>query len=401
MVSDHVPRRRFLSAVGAAATTAIAGCTTFEESRHSPGSDDESEWPMPGYDTGSSAWNADAASPRKDVTERWRAAIDRPSDRPVVASGLVFVPTWTGLVALSIDSGEEVWRVGSEQPWTVAPVVHDGTAYVGHKDGTGLVALDVRDGSERWRLDTRGDVYTSPTFDYNHRRLYVGDDTGRVYQIDPATGETEHTMDVLGAVTALASRNSLIVGTEGGEVYQLYEHRDTLMALWRRKVGGAVTDLALVDTAITVATFGGPLYRLQDGAFAGSSRWEYDRGAIHLAATPYGIYGTDSAGLRAVHSRTGEAQWTVDGSFDCGPAVAGDTLYVGGGQPGENTNGFIEAYSLNGGLRSFDLPFGGRRWRYDVESMVAHGLAVADGALFAVTLGGDGTSARVYALDPA
>jgi outer membrane protein assembly factor BamB len=319
----------------------------------------------------------------------------------VVAADLVFVPTWSGLVALSLDSGEVAWRVGSEQPWAVAPAVHDGTAYVGYRDETGLVALDVRDGSERWRLDTRGDVHTPPTFDYDHRWLYVGDDTGRVYQVDPASGETEHTVDLLGAVTALASRFSLVVGTEGGEVYQLYEHRDTLMALWRRKLGGAVTDISLVDTTIAVSTFGGPLYRLQDGAHAGSSRWEYDRGAIHLAMTDYGVFGTDGGGLRAVDARTGDEQWTVDGSFDCGPAVAGDTLYVGGGESGEDATGFVEAYALDGGLRSFGLPFGGRRWRYEVDSAVGHGLAVADGAVFAVTYGGKGAPARAHALDPA
>lgn len=402
MVPDPSSRRRFLSVVGTAATTVIAGCGGLEESRHSPGTDADSEWPLPGYDTGSSAWNPDAAGPRKGVTERWRTEIDRPSDRPVVASGAVFVPTWRGLVALDLDSGEEKWRVGTDQPWPVAPAVHDGSVYVGHRDETGFVALDASDGSEQWRFETRGDVSAPPTFDYDFRWLYVGDDTGRVYQVNPTNGAVEHATEVVGAVSALASRTSLLVGTEGGEVYDLYEHRDTLTPLWRRKVAGGVTDVALVDTTIAVATFGGPLYRLQDGLHAGTSRWEYERGAIHLAATPYDVFGTDMADLQAVHYRTGEKQWNVGGSFDCGPAVAGDTLYVGGSRK-DGRGGFVAGYALNGGPRRFGFPFGGTRWRHEVDSAVGEGIAVADGAVFAVTYGdGDrNVPPRAYALDAA
>ena len=401
MVPDPSTRRRFLSVVGTAATTAIAGCSALDESPYSPGSDADSEWPLPGYDIGSSAWNPDAAGPREGVTERWHADIDRPSDRPVVAAGAVFVPTWKGLVALDLASGEEKWRVGNDGSWTTAPAVHEGTVYVGHADETGFVALDASDGSEQWRIETRGDVSAPPTFDYDFRHLYVGDDTGKVYQMNPTDGVVEHETEVLGAVTALASRTSLLVGTEGGEVYDLYEHRDTLVALWRRKVAGSVTDLAMADTAITVATFGGPLYRLRDGAFAGSSRWEYERGAINLAATSYDVFGTDLADLQSVHHRTGDQQWTVDGSFDCGPAVAGDTLYVGGGEPGERGSGFVAGYALDGGLRKFGIPFGGQRWRYEVDSAVMHGIAVADGAVFALTQGKKDVPPRAYALDPA
>lgn len=145
--------------------------------------------------------------------------VSGPAARPVVAAGRVLVPTVRGLVALDLDTGEERWRHGREQPWASGPAVHDGTVYVGFADQRGLVALDVETGDERWRVETRGAIAAAPTFDLGYEPLYVGDDTGQVYRIDPATGEVTLRGEVFGPVTALAHRRSLKVGTESGEVY--------------------------------------------------------------------------------------------------------------------------------------------------------------------------------------
>ncbi len=393
-------RRRFLSTTAAAVAAATAGCTAVGESPYSPGTDD-SDWPMPGYDRRSTAFDPDAAGPRDGVRERWSTPVPNPSGRPVVADGLAFVPTRSALVALDAATGEEAWRAGDENPWPTSPVVHDGTVYAGFTDERALVALDAADGGERWRVETRGTIRSEVTFDHDYRRLYAGDATGRVYRINPADGTVEDTFDVLGSVESIAFGNALSVGTYGGEVYGLYHDGRTWRATWRRKLDGAVTDLAIADTTIVAATFGGPVYRLQGGAHAGSSRWEYERGAIHLAATPYDVVGTDGGGLRVLDERTGEEQWNADDGFGCAPAVAGDTLYAGGGEKGTGGSGFVAAYRMDGGASVAGLQWGERRWRYDTESAVMEGVAVADGAVFGVTQSLKEADSVAFALESA
>lgn len=397
-------RRRLLAAVGSAGAAGLAGCIDLGESGYSPGTDDTTEWPMPGYDRGFSAYNPDAAAPREGVTERWSTELAGlgPSARPVIADGHVLVPTAGALVALDLATGNEQWRRGEEQPWASAPVVNDGTVYVGFADQRGLLALDIETGDEQWRIETRGSIQAAPTFDHGHDTLYLGDDTGRLYRIDPAAGEVTLRGEVFGPVTALAHGRSLKVGTESGEVYDLFVHHEEFTGLWRRKVDGWVRSLTLArDGGIYVGTFGGPVYRLQDAAKVGASRWELDEGATHLAATGGDVVGSDGAGLRTIDARGGTIGWKEQGNYDVAPAIAGDTVYIGGGEKGENGSGFVAGYALSGGAGVGPLTVGGRRWQFDVESAVMEGVAVADGAVFAVTQAVDGTPSRVYALEAA
>lgn len=134
-----------------------AGCIGRNEPSYSPGTDDTTEWPMPAYNRGFSASNPDAVAPREGVTERWSTELPSlgSSARPVVTVGRVLVPTAGALVVLVLDTGAEHWRHGQEQPWSRAPIVHNGTANVGFADQRGLVALDVESGDEQWRVETR------------------------------------------------------------------------------------------------------------------------------------------------------------------------------------------------------------------------------------------------------
>lgn len=358
---------------------------------------------MPAYDRGFSAYNPDAAAPRDGVTERWSTELSGlgPTARPVVAAGRVLVPTSGALVALDIKTGEELWRHGEEQPWSSAPAVRNGTVYVGFADERAFVALDIETGDEQWRIETRGSIKAAPTFDHDSDTLFLGDDTGRIYRIDAATGDVTLRGEVFGPVTALAHGSSLLVGTESGEVYELFVHHEEFTGLWRRKISGWVTTIATRDGDIYVGTFGGPVYRLQDGAEVGASQWEVEHGSTHLAATGRDVVGSDGGGLYTFDSRTGSTNWNRKGNYDAAPAIAGDTVYIGGGEKGEDGTGFVEAYALSGGTGIDPLTFGGRRWRFSVESAVMEGVAIADGAVFAVTQGLEESPSRVYALDPA
>lgn len=396
-------RRRFLSAAGTGTAAVLAGCTGIDSAAYSPGTDTESEWPMPAYDRSYTAYNPDAAAPRDGVTERWSTPIRHPSGRPVVAAGTVLVPTMAALLALDLETGEERWRFGGEQPWPTTPVVHDGTAYVGFADETGLSALDVETGTEQWRVETTGTVGAPPTFGHGNDRLYVGDDVGTVYLIDLSDGAVRIRDEVFGSVSAVAHHLTPIFATESGEVYGLYDHHNEFAGRWRQKVDGMVTALTVRENLIYAATFGGPTYCLTDDR-VGTTRWEAERGPIDLATTGADVVGTDGGGLQLFDARTGEAGWERDGAFDAAPAIAGDTIYVGGevgSSFDENSRGFVAAYELGGGTGIGPLRFAGERWRHEVDSTVMEGIAVADGAVFAVTADVGDSRGRAYALDPA
>ena len=121
---------------------------------------------------------------------------------------------------------------------------------------------------------------------------------------------------------------------------------------------------------------------------------------MYLAATEEYVLGSDGGGLRAFDSRSGDIEWERDGRYGTSPAIAGDTVYIGGGRKGENGNGFLEALALSGGTGIDPITVGGRRWRFDVDSAVMEGVAVADGAVFAVTQSLPESPSRVFALDP-
>jgi outer membrane protein assembly factor BamB len=394
-----MPSRRHLLGAGAAGLATLAGCSALDESPYSPGTDAESEWPMPGYDRGYSAYARDAAAPRTNVTERWSTEIRSPSGRPVVAEGLVFAPTVTGLLALDAATGEEVWSYApSEQPWPTSPVVHDGTVFVGFGDQHHLAALDAATGEKAWQHDTRGNVRTAPTLSYDGHRVVVGDDTGMVYLVEPDRGAEYASFEVYGPVRALAFEGGPLVGTEGGEVYALFEDsRYSLIGLWRRKLDGMITAISAAGSVLAVGTFGGPVYRLQDGAHAGRSRWEYDFTANHLANTGSDVVGVNPSGLATLQYRTGSVEWKKETGYEAGPAIAGDTLYVGGGD--RDGKSYVDAYPVEGGLGVADYRLGDRGWRFRTDSPVTEGLAVADGAVFALTAGGEDTSPKAYALE--
>lgn len=102
-------RRSLLAGTGSVATAAIAGCLDASASEVSPGTDADTDWPMPDYDVHATAYAPDAVAPRSSPTERFSLETASPTDRPVVADGVVYLPTMAGLLALDATDGTERW----------------------------------------------------------------------------------------------------------------------------------------------------------------------------------------------------------------------------------------------------------------------------------------------------
>jgi outer membrane protein assembly factor BamB len=155
-----------------------------------------------------------------------------------------------------------------------------------------------------------------------------------------------------------------------------------------------------VDGDVYASAWGGDLYRLRDGLHAGRTDWTNGDGGTSEGGLVVAddVFGVNLGGLTAVGRRSGETSWTVDtgNEYDltAAPAAAGDTVYVGGEDA-------LIAYELGGGLGVGDIRIEPSRWRYELGSPAAAGVAVADGAVFVATAGSDEVNPRLHALDPA
>ena len=333
-------------------------------------------------------------------TERWRVPTPNRAGLAVASHGLYWLADGDAatVVALARSDGSERWRFApSDQPWPAPPAVHDGTVFVTASDEDEIHALDAETGDELWSLDGDRHVHVSPHLLagelVNEPSVLVGDATGRVAALDPATGDAAWTVDLFGAVRAFAYRAPMLyVGTSSGEVSVfLTEERERPRERWRRQVDGAIEGIAPTANGVAVSSFGGPLVNL-NGDAAGAPSWtaeERRAGStpVHAGSWFYSV-GYDAAS--ATRSYDGEVGWRADAPFGSAPPVAaGDTLYTAGEEA-------VHAFDLDGGgpLSS------GKRFSHPVSGGGIQGLAVADGALFVARQSGEENGTTLYCLEP-
>jgi outer membrane protein assembly factor BamB len=298
-----------------------------------------------------------------------------------------------------------------------SPVVHDGIAYVGARDGkfhavrtsdgtavwtaatpnridgravvTGeaiyfvdgkvdLVCLARADGAEKWRTPLHdsaladGPVAENPTF--NRRTatplvvgdvVYAGSTDGGLYALDAATG-TKRWRAAAGApvftgVTRLED-GSLLFGAMDGAVVRVDAAGRELA---RMKAGGSVTTTPVViDGIVVVGCRNYMLYgfNLRDGSLA----WSYSYGFSWVESTPaasdgvFYIGGSDWARVSAFDAQTGRPRWaTVVSGVTWGtPALTADTVFAG---VTCQRGALIEHH---GGIVALDRRTGAIKWRH-------------------------------------
>lgn len=379
-------RRGLLSGFATAGSLALAGCTG---GGVSPGSDVDTEWPAPAADAAATSYVANASVPRTPPSERWRASVGAPTGRPVVADGVVVVPSERGVTGVDLRSGEERWHRSGPAYGVCA---RDGTAYATLRGDPAVVALALETGEEEWRTGGEDPFGAAPLVAPAGDRVYAGDTMGHVRAYDASDGAVLWTFDAFTGVYSLAARrDALLVGTTGGEAYQLHGPREDVSPVWRRKLPGTVRSLSADDGTVYASTAGGGLFRLETDHAAGRTRWHAPDAATttgSLVATGRSVLAVDGDRAVAHASGTGDERWTrpVDGSgATSAPAAAGDTLFVGVG-------GALRALALDGGTGVGGFRLGDERWRY--EATVA-ATAVADGAVLAACEDLDGEPALV------
>ncbi|QLG63124.1 outer membrane protein assembly factor BamB family protein [Halorarum salinum] len=379
-------RRGVLSGLATAGSLALAGCTG---GGFSPGSDADTEWPAPGADAAATSYVADASAPRTPPSERWRASVGTPTGRPVVADGVVVVPSERGVTGVDLGTGEELWHRSGRAYGVCA---HDGSAYATLRGEPAVVALTLDAGEEEWHVPGEASFGAAPLVAPGGDRVYAGDTAGAVRAYDPRDGAALWTFDAFTGVYSLAARrDALFVGTTGGETYQLHAPRSGVSPVWRRKLPGTVRSLSADDRTVYASTAGGGLFRLETDHAAGRTRWHAADAATttgSLVAADRSVLAVDADRAVALASGTGDERWTrafERSGATSAPAAAGDTLFVGVG-------GALRALALGGGAGVEGFRLDGERWRF--EATVA-AVAVADGAVLAACDDLDGEPAVV------
>lgn len=367
-------RRDLLSGLATVGTAALAGCSSGD---FSPGRDGDTEWPAPACDAASTSYVPDGSAPRTPPTERWRASVGPATGRPVVAGGVVVVPTTEGITGLDLRTGDSLWRRGGS---AYGVCVRDGTAYATLRGDPETIALTLETGEEKWRVPNEASFGAAPLVGPAGDRVFAGDTSGRVRAYDPRDGSELWQFEAFTGVYSLAARqDSLYVGTTGGEAYQLHATDAEVTPLWRRKLPGTVRALAVDGDTVYASTFGGGVFRLVAGAATGRTGWRSTDAATateSLVAAGGSIFTADAERATAVASGDGHTRWSREfgaSSPASAPAAAGDTLYVGVG-------GALRALALDGGVGVEGLSFGGERWRYEATVSAT---AVADAAVIA------------------
>lgn len=248
------------------------------------------------------------------------------------------------------------WRTTLTEGVAAAPVVHDGTVYVGGGNPYGasgrgtLQAVDASTGKTRWATDTAGAVLGSPAVAAG--RVVVGTTDGALRDVESPT-------DLSGHLTA-------------------YEPNGT--GAWSLETDDPVTAPPTVrNQCVYVATVGGSVMAVD--ALDGTRRWRrsLDGGFLTspaVAGDTVLVSGATDA-VRALSVADGTDRWRhgMEPWITAPPAVADGTAYVTGYWPtlGES----------RGTLHAVDVGDGAVAWTATIPDTFVSGAAIGEGGLYA------------------
>lgn len=307
--------------------------------------------------------------------------------------------------------GDAVWKFWAGEWRGAAPLVSDGTVYVGSAGG--VHALDADSGAVRWEREIGAAVSASPAVSGD--TLIVGDSGGRLTALARGDGAILWTTaplggSILGAVSAngasafAASSDGVVtaVSLEDGAALWAYETGgamvggvalagDSVFAAsldewvyaldaesgalnWRTELGGGAAAAPLIagDTVL-VGALDGRVYALD--AADGANEWSFYAGAAvsggAAASERAAFFGAGNGFAYSVSLRNGSLNWRRRIGYDATrstPALDGGLLYISSGDI----------------LRALDAESGERVWWFQAGGGdVGAALAVGDGAVYA------------------
>ena len=138
--------------------------------------------------SGTLVWKFDTNGGKtaRDMVGSESGGYDTQTSAPVVVDGTVYVGSADNrLYAIAADSGRERWHFETQGIVRSAPAVSDGVVFFGSRDHN-LYAVDASTGSMKWRVDTLKEVVSAPLV--NKGTVYIGSRSSDLFALDAATG---------------------------------------------------------------------------------------------------------------------------------------------------------------------------------------------------------------------
>jgi eukaryotic-like serine/threonine-protein kinase len=295
------------------------------------------------------------------------------------------------LYLLKRDTGEPLWSYdargdGAEPQFHGEPrVLGDALIIPTDAEKNGYVySFDARTGDLRWKVPFKGGVAATPLL--VGKQLVVVAVEGTVAAIDPSSGDVAWRVSPSGATTSppwvpspAAADGRIFVADNTGKVFAL--DAATGKRIWRKELSSRVnTSMLVIGKTVVAGTSDGYLVRLASDTGEIATR-------LKLPGLPYGtlisspplllmLVKGDAANLIAFDTGADKIRWqqrTPKEWTTYRPLVVGATVLVG---------------SEDKELCAFDLSDGGERWCRAVAG-VPRGLGISsDRILYVGTLGG-------------
>jgi outer membrane protein assembly factor BamB len=275
-----------------------------------------------------------------DGKHRWTFPLEAVRTRPAVSGDTVHVVDGGRLYAVNATDGKLRWSSPFTDKQETAPVVADGTVYIGDSGGT-LRALDAATGRRLWAYRFPWDGNASSTLApvVADGTVYIGGVDGTLHAVDAATGRRRWTHpsqsgSMVSTPAAVADGTVYYSGGRGG-----LDAVDAASGKRRWSASEYEWSAPVVaDGTVFLHEFMGDLFALD--ATNGKRRWTFPvRGSVHGApAVGDGTvcFGGQEGVLYAVDAATGRERWSFDaGSKDqsdgtqikAPPVIAGGTVY--------------------------------------------------------------------------
>lgn len=312
------------SVIALCTALALAGCTTFGESRK-----DDAVPPLPPLDPLASVrtvWSRDAGG---GIGRHWLVLV------PAVEDGRVFAADARGWVfAYDAGSGRSLWRTDTDAALTGGVGAGAGLVLAGTEEGE-VIALDAETGDARWRAQVSSEVQSRPRV--ADGAVVVRTLDGKLFGLDAESGGYRWSYD--GGVPSLSVRGTgspavvsdvVFSGFDDGRLAAVRAASGEL--LWEARVSSArgrseIERLTDVDTepAVEEGTVYAASYDQAIAAFdaaTGRELWRRDL-ASHsgLAADPDLLYVADRNGtIQALDRLSGATVWREDSLAGRDPA---------------------------------------------------------------------------------
>lgn len=299
-----------------------------------------------------------------------------------------------GLVeALNAQTGAVVWKA---QTYTTsgAPVVANGTLFVGADDGT-VRAFDAATGAPRWSFTRTVGVSSQLGLDgyvaVSGDTVFVTSDSGAVYALDATTGKQRWLYTLPTPQTNIYTTPKLAFGLvyfgSGGLSGAVYALDMTTGAVrWSAtQQGGFDGQIVVVGDTLYAGANDADTVHAYD-AKTGASRWSYNTGpqvhappavgadTVYVGAQDLAVYAIRTAdqSLAWKFQTGGDAPTALIGT-GAAPTLDGQTLYVG---------------SQGGVVYALDTATGKPRWQVTLNSPIDAPPTLRDDTLFVTTEAG-------------